>query len=176
MTTISTSTSAPTPLPLLTRSCSIEATSSSPVTPLRRTLSTPSSQPFLTPVAPAPVAKPAFVSVSPFEKAALVHAKDTPGKVDKFEWRIRSSDGRQLRVPGTAFLPVGAALADEQPATPTMNAKTTMAATDAGADAPLLPPPYLVNGGAGGARRRVHSTTFGAFARSFSFTNTPTSR
>ncbi|KAJ0393089.1 hypothetical protein P43SY_004483 [Pythium insidiosum] len=157
-----TSSNATTPL-LMARSTSTDAASSSPATPLRRTVSTPCSHAFLTPVTPANNgAKSASFSVSPFEKAALVHAKDTPGKVDKFEWRIRSNDGRQSRVPGATFLPVGvgAALENKQSTT----------------DALSLPPPYLHTADPSESRRRVHSTTFGAFARSFSFTSTPTSR
>ncbi|KAJ0396108.1 hypothetical protein ATCC90586_005509 [Pythium insidiosum] len=148
--------------PLLARNTSTDAASSSPATPLRRTVSTPCSHAFLTPVTPANNgAKSASFSVSPFEKAALVHAKDTPGKVDKFEWRIRSNDGRQSRVPGATFLPVGAAACEHKQST---------------ADALSLPPPYLHTADPSESRRRVHSTTFGAFARSFSFTSTPTSR
>lgn len=93
-----------------------------------------------------------------FDKVAVVHAKDTPGKVDRFEWTIRASPvmTRSASVSGAKRALVAD---DDLPSPPT---PTT--ASD-------LPPRYLRGAASSPQKRRVHSSTFGSFARSFSFTD-----
>jgi hypothetical protein len=112
-------------------------------TPLRRVAShDPCS--FLTPSTTAlcssvsTTSGTASTSMSPapsFDKVAVIHATDSRGKVDKFEWTVRSRSSSSVVAQDTT-----------------------------------LPPPYLSDA----TKRRVHSSTFGSFARSFSFpTTTP---
>ncbi|TMW59006.1 hypothetical protein Poli38472_007151 [Pythium oligandrum] len=149
-----------------------------PVRPRRRPLATSSSRqsdPVTTPCTPAmsivifetPVpaitrASKAFKSISPtthFDKATVIHAKDTPGKVDKFEWTIRSSSPTTVI---TSVMPIKADKVEEK--------SVSTPALDVASVAALLPPPYLRGPSSSPEKRRVHSTTFGSFARSFSFT------
>lgn len=114
-------------------------------------------------------------SMSPadaFEKVAVVVqvVKDSPGRVDKFEWRIGSTRQQQN---------------DETKAKKRPNLSTQLGTADASHDndqsfaeaqdasessSAALPPRYFRGVTSSPQKRRVHSTTFGSFARSFSFT------
>ncbi|DAZ93157.1 TPA: hypothetical protein N0F65_006356 [Lagenidium giganteum] len=126
----------------------------------RRSISSPqpSSTPHNTALLHTPVVpsqqhhhKPAISPAATFNKVSVVHAKDTPGKVDKFEWRIRSK--ATMASPRTDLLACG----DDA------DSSSASSAADS------LPPRYFRAVTGSPTKRRVHSTTFGAFARSFSF-------
>lgn len=152
-------------------------------TPLRRSLSSPapSSQTTEQQFTPQQQLSGGYASrsMSPadaFEKVAVVVqvVTDSPGRVDKFEWRIGSTRQEQH--------------GDEKKAKKRPNLSTQLGTADVNLDdessadsqaqdtnkssskTAALPPRYFRGVTSSPQKRRVHSTTFGSFARSFSFT------
>ncbi|GAB9469387.1 hypothetical protein Gpo141_00006666 [Globisporangium polare] len=152
-------------------------------TPLRRSLSSPAPSQAaeqFTPQQQQLSGGYASRSMSPadaFEKVAVVVqvVKDSPGRVDKFEWRIGStqqqSDEKKAKKRPNLSTQLGtadASLNDDQAFADSQQQDTRESSTSTATAA--LPPRYFRGVTSSPQKRRVHSTTFGSFARSFSFT------
>lgn len=126
-------------------------------------------------------------SMSPadaFEKVAVVQVRDSPGRVDKFEWKIgallqhgsstpEDSGKKQQRPLLASELGKVDAFASASGDLLAASSGLTGTATTAAGSSAVLPPRYFRGVTSSPQKRRVHSTTFGTFARSFSFTGTP---
>lgn len=161
-------------------------------TPLRRCLSSPASSSLAEQQQFTPLQNqgPASRSMSPadaFEKVAGVVqvARDSPARLGKFEWRVSGTEAAspggaaQRKQPAARKRPnLAAQLGSADAASSQLAGSSdlreevaTKSGTAAAAPATsMLPPRYFRGGTSSPQKRRAHSTTFGAFARSFSFT------
>lgn len=150
-------------------------------TPLRPTLSQEPAQQ-RTPLPHQTLASRSMSPADAFDKVAgLVQvARDSPGRLGQFEWRIGDPQAAHIaasqRTPATMTglkkrRPTLAAQLGSADTTDDWEEKAESVCGEvAVAVAAPLPPRYFRGGTSSPQKRRAHSTTFGSFARSFSFT------
>lgn len=108
-----------------------------------------------------------FRSMSPadeLEKVAALHSKGS-GKMEKLEWKISPNRGSNL--------PNGIGLESPMNSLKPTGGAYPLVDSDVKGEAAL--PPRYIKGPSDTEKRRVHSSTFQSFARSFSFTSAPSS-
>lgn len=143
-------------------------------TPLRRTQSSPA--PTATKATPQQhvLVTRSMSPADALDKVAVVMQvpKDSPGRLGTFEWRIHSSPATaatQQQLPASAQRKPRPTLAAQLGRADDSERYPPAASNDASSGA-TLPPRYFRGGTTSPQKRRAHSTTFGSFARSFSFT------